>query len=499
MRAVSRDRSVDGLLDSIEQAVQTGNLREAQPLLEKVAKKHPPRDAMARLAQLCRRAGMPDRAIALLHPYVFPPPRAPQEANDAEKLEYAASLSRVGLPSEAIELIESVRADAPEKLLYRAYAEIRRWDYAASLPWLKRFLAHDEALPYQRIAARVNLAAGLVVEREHEKAAHLLRELLRDTSLRGNQLLCGNVLEIATENLILQGRYAEARRTLEKAAKMLSLAPGIHAFAVRKWEAVLDLAQSKRKLEGLRTVRREARRIRHWEAIRDCDRFRAMFLKEEALVQRLLAGTREPAFRRRLAQDLGLSSTEARFAWRGESETPPAWPAALVLDVKTGETNAPEKLKVGSMLHRFVAAVSSDLYRPLEVALLFRDVYRDERYHPESSPQRIYQLVRSLRAWLEKNEFPVELKEYAGAYALRCRNASACLWLGEASTGPEAKQTQYLVVLRERFGSDLFSAEQVAKQLGISARSALRVITEGRDANAIERVRVGKSTRYRMP
>src|SRR5262249_8339245 len=110
-------------------------------------------------------------------------------------------LTKLGAPDEALELLQAPRTRAePRAWFYEAAARIARWEYREAIALLTRFLRHSGSAPYDRVIARVNLASGLVYEREYLKASYLIAELLRETGERRLELLHANVLQLAAYN-----------------------------------------------------------------------------------------------------------------------------------------------------------------------------------------------------------------------------------------------------------------------------------------------------------
>ena len=50
-----------------------------------------------------------------------------------------------------------------------------------------------------------------------------------------------------------------------------------------------------------------------------------------------------------------------------------------------------------------------DFYRPLRAYELFDLIYKNERFNPESSPNKIYQLVHRTQALLNLSQVPLEI------------------------------------------------------------------------------------------
>lgn len=491
--------SVELPLEPLTRKIQTGKLAEARAELVTLLRKKVPRESLVAFAGLCRRSGLAEKGVRLLHPIVHPAARRPVEATPDEKTEYAACLTILGAQDEALELLATVDpARCPAAYLARAYAEIRNWNYGESIEPLRAFAAHPKTKPYEKRIAKVNLVAALVQEGEHRRALPLLGELLHDASIRKNKLLTANLLEIATENLVRLKRYPEAAKSADKAGELLEGAPGIYEFFTRKWKAVLALAtgvsDGRARLDA---IRNEAWEKAYWESARDCDRYEVLLTGNPELLTRLLVGTPFPAFRRRIERELKAAPEPAkRYGWRGTTGgegKPSHW-----LDLGSGESNRPGRLRVGGTLHRFLLGLASDFYRPIETATLFRIVYPGEFYHPEGAPHRVHQLVVEARRFFSKGGFPIALEAQNGSYRLRFESPRACLWLSPGPTADASRPRLLLEKLRGRFEARAFTSEQAMALTDLSQRSAVRLLGEAVRDGLLVREREGKQIRYRF-
>jgi len=150
----------------------------------------------------------------------------------------------------------------------------------------------------------------------------------------------------------------------------------------------------------------------------------------------------------------------------------------------------------GQLLHRLVAILASDLYRPFSTPSLYGLLYPGEAYNPQSSPLRVRQVLKRLRRWLVARRLPLKVAEERGSYRLVA--SAPCtlrLYLGAA---PSDRQSLVLERLREAWPDAAFSAADAGRLLGVSARTALRGIESAIEDGALEKVRQWRSTRYRF-
>ena len=277
-----------------------------------------------------------------------------------------------------------------------------------------------------------------VLKRRHVPAEALLRGLLHETSVRKLWLLLGNSLELSAANFVMQRELGKAGAMLEKAERLLERSATSGEFFVRKWQAIraLGLAPSDesawRPVEG---IREEARERGHWETIRDCDRFLALFTADTSLATHVWFGTPYGGFRSRLVADFGTGLVLPRsYRWRlGKEEG-----AAPRIDLRTGEIDGGRgTLKTGTSIHRLLLALAADFYRPFRIASLHFTLFSDRFFDPQSSLHRVHGQVRLLRAWLAEHGLPLEVRHEKGYYRLGARRPivlevhtgeSVCTW-----------------------------------------------------------------------
>ncbi|NJL24505.1 MAG: hypothetical protein HC902_04610 [Calothrix sp. SM1_5_4] len=137
-----------------------------------------PRERRQYLAQICRRAGLIDRGLRVLHPIVRLPRPGEAPPSPGELCEYAVLLSRNGSIREAITLLNSSDAAmAPDARLYLGFCHVSNWDYADAV---NDFTAFLESGPedYIRLVAQVNLVAALIATERYSKAKSLIHRSL---------------------------------------------------------------------------------------------------------------------------------------------------------------------------------------------------------------------------------------------------------------------------------------------------------------------------------
>lgn len=482
-------------LETLEEWIRSGRGDQARLELSRYSKGKVPRALALPLAGLSRRLGVPGIGIRLLNPLVRPTRVSPASASPEECAEYAALLSRIGANTEALGLLDTLAEEkCASALLYRAFALVAEWEYEASIPILERYVSRSELSDYQRLIGKVNLAAALVHGEHVEEAARLLDALLGETTKSGLKLLHGNCLELSAQNAILARRWKEAVECLARADRALDEAGGLDHFFVDKWRAISRFLKEgdAAARRGLRALREEAHRRRHWETARDCDYYQAIRSDDEELLAHLYFGTPFPGFRRRLvAKGWPESAPPERYRWSlGNGR-------GLVFLLEEGRAEKSRaRLKPGQLLHRLLAALCSDFYRPLRIATLSARLFPGEYYNPLSSPVRVRQAVKRLRHWTRSSSVPFFIVETSSEYRLMSRKACAVIVSGSVVAG--ARDEIWLNRFKETHQGVEFSAEQVFPLVSANPRTVLRVLSKAVRDGRLRRVGAARATRYRF-
>lgn len=487
------------LLQGADLAIREGRASEARKALKKIGRRRVPRSLAVTAASLARRVNLAVMGTQILHPLVRPASRSAVPATSAERAEYAALLTYLGASDEALELLEKTSAsDAPQVLLFRAFALFAQWNYRDAIEPLTRYLDAPELAPYQRLVGKVNLAAALVIERRFDESRDLLDSLRDETKRQQHRLLYANVLELSAQNAVYMSRWPDAEAWLDEAGKLLADSPGLSELFVRKWQVILRMLRdgmSKSSASELDVIRKDALERRHWETARECDLFQAIATRDEALAAHVHFGTPFPHYRGRIrALYPSAPAYSGDYSWRlGDA---PGTARRPELDIVEGAFGA-ARLKPGQAMHKVLLALSSDFYQPFRLATLFGWLFRGEYFDPGSSPARVFRLITRTRAWLRANRVPLTIEDMQGGYRFQARGALT-LRVGEAPAVGASAPDPVVLRLKRRFPTEPFSATDAAGALGKSPRSAIRLL-QGPIARG-ELVREGAAalTRYRF-
>ncbi len=474
--------------------MRDGRESDTQSVLQTLLDEGVPREAYGKVVALCRRANLPLLGLKLLHPLVRPSGKSATSATDQERAEYAACLAYLGAVEEAMTILRALDpVQLPKVRLYLVLALFGQWDYAAAIPHLIEHLKVTTD-PYARLVAMTNLADALVNEQEYRKATDVFRELLYAAGLRKYPLVHGRAILLSAQHLTETGRWSDAEKALTAANAIFGDRQGIQGFLVRKAATVLNYLKEKGQgtsLQALEAARQESATMGYWEGVRDCDRVQALVTHDRNLFIKLYAGTPYLGFRRRLAKEFGEEpAIDEEYLWVLAGTSPP------ILDLERGKTAASEvKLKVGQVVHRLLSCLASDFYRPFRLAVLHHHLHPDEFFNPLSSPGRVRETLKRLRSWFEQAGLPLEITQSESEYRLQATGPCAI----RVRVGSESgRQGLLMERLREKWPDGGFSAKEAGDLLGVSTRTAQRLLQEEVREDRLERQGRGGAITYRF-
>jgi len=490
-------KSAKNLLDSIDALIRQGHGLAAAQHLKKIKGSSLNAEERVQYAYLARRLSLPNLSLRLLNPIVRPTGRKKSEATPGERIEYAGALIYIGAMGEALDILNSTQSDAPNRVLLRAFSHIGQWNYAAAIPLLREYIQLSNITHYQKLVGEANLCEALNFLHD-EAAAKTIEHVLQEAEAHSYTIVRGHLLMTKTSLLVLDGKIDEAKETIDQAGAAYQSSDTIEAFFVRKWWAIVGLYEkgdTAKKLAPLQAIRKEAiGKWFQWETLRDCDFYEAICTHDPEIALYLYQGTPFESFRKRLLAyfpELKEKTAEpyVRKIPRDAFVQPP-------LEFFSGDSDLRRKLlESGKLNARLLSILSQDFYRPLRVPHLSSLLYPGEFYNPDSSAKRVREAIRRLRQWFSDEKVPLKIEEVSGDYRLAPERPVALL-LPKAELAPVA-QSPKLDLMRESEGTEMdFSVNDVCRVLGVSARTANRLIQEGIESGILSRSGAGRATRY---
>jgi tetratricopeptide (TPR) repeat protein len=480
--------SFEDLIQQCDLALRAGRAAVAAKLLRSLIPSKVPRSYRLPLARICRRCDSFALGMKLLTPVIYPEKKGSrQPPSGAELAEFAALRMKIGSVDEALAILSRIDgANVLEAPLLRAFCHMAQWDYAPATEELKNYLALGPE-PYPALVARVNLAASLISIQQFDEATDLLAKLIEDAKAGGFDRLRANCHELRSQIHLERGCDSECEQDLNSASLILTLQKTADQLYVQKWQAVLK-ARRTGSQEPLLVFKKEALARQSWENLREVD-FQLLKIKfDHKLFQHLKWGTPYKAYRERICRILEQDPNEVENHYVfGDVEG--RW-----LDLRTAKVSAGH-LNPGKQVHRLLAILLKDFYRPISVGALYADLFPGEHYNIFSSPDRVHQALRRTRRWLEQQDVLVEIKEFNGQFALRLEGPVAFV------LGPEPKAIDSQAVILERLRSAVrpdqsFSSPIVSEITELSLTSTVRFLNWALQSGYIVKSGLGRSTKY---
>lgn len=441
------------------------------------------RHELADIGKLCRRVGLVETCLKLLHSVIYPDSSLSQPASENEKLQYAAALIATGAFEEPEDILSKIdAAQDPEVLLYRAIARFTRWKYREAISFLEEFVDRPELSDYQRLMGKINLCSALLTVGDCEASIYLCDEIIEVTDRQGLSLLNCFALEVKAEALIWLQQIGESRDCLDLAAALLKKSGNASSLWGRKWKAVGLLLENKKGagLRALKTVARDAKMQRDWETLRECTLISGVFTSNEQEVSQVYYGTPYDHYRKRALKlirfakgdESSLLTNSLLLGSTLKGESPPV--EMDLVNLKVGAQSLP--IKCASSDHRLLGFLILDVFRPLPATQLHEMLYPGEYYNPFSSKHRLDEAIRRLRRKIESSGafIPVCCHSQYKLNFLKPVLVKANDFLRQSSDPYDL----YANLLRTHFTDRRFSSKDVAKVLSCSQRKAQRVLAE---------------------
>jgi hypothetical protein len=490
---------------AIEASVVTGQHEQARQLLNALNPKLIPREWAPRIAQLANRVHFALYALKVLYRFIAPEnPLHSVPATDQEKMIYAYALCLLGAVDEALQIFSDIDTELlPEAAFLKALTYFRHWNYAASVPLLKEYLASENLLPYRRLLGEINLVLALVFNNQFAEA--LERAPALETACREGQyrLLLGNCHELKAQAHFFLRNYDQALSDLDVAERLLQGQQGLYSLFVEKWKCLSALFKkpSPESLAAVKAVQKKALTLDDHETVRECELFCAVATEDQNLLRKVIMGTPSEFYRHRARMLFGKPFRQlGQFVWIiGES------PSAEVPSLQNGEPpfdfNPYEKrggeaaLYNSPQLLALFDALSTDFYRPVHLGGLFKQIYPEEKFNPYSSPGRILQLLKRLDQWFTKHQIPLLVEFKKSEFRLNARRSVRISIQRGKKLSPPADRWQEV---RAAFSGRAFSTAQVAALLNVSNSVAQRLVKRGIADDILAASGRGRGVKYRF-
>lgn len=459
-----------------------------------------PETALAAIANLAWRVNQPQIGLRLILPWLKKSVELRTEVDPEIRAEYAGCLLEVGALSESKMMLKDVSRQSPRARFYQALLAFKEWDYGSAVPLLESYL-ETLAPSYHRFVVQVNLASAYVVNRQLEKAEQLCAALHKELAEKNHNLLLGNSLEIASTIFYQRRQHEKALELLARSEALLSETKNMGWLYCKKWELINHMALARhedllRLNHSVEKLTQTAAQMQSWETAREIDFHWALASRNISLLSRVYFGSPMPKYREQVllrAQERTLDLSEVEgYVFTNESHEPKKiWPMEDLI------------LEDGESLHswlpkKLLLTLLSDFYAPFRTGNLFSLLFEHEHYDPDSSPDKVFQVVRRLREEIGA-KLGLKLDYSDNGYRLTLGHSHGIrVSRMSIEIGERNRAAVYAWILRQRMGPRLISSSDLSDHLGTSTRSSNRVLKELVDQNYAEKLGRGRATRYKL-
>ncbi len=476
----------DELLVNCDALIKAGKISAVAEKIRALNFSQVPRKYRQLLGKICRRSGLIEMGLRLLHPIIRNEKPLELPASPLEICEYAVLLSRNGSLQEALVLLNSVDPRiAPDAHLYQGFCHVSQWNYAEASIQFEKFLA-SPADSYSKLIARVNLVAASIANGQLELADHLLNETMSMAKENHALRLMGNCFELRAQIAFFRGEFPKARSELARALEVLAQTGSYDQLLIQKWQTTM-LAIETKDLDPLQKFAAEALQRKHWESLRDVDFYRLKIKYERTVFDHLNFGTPSTFYCRRVQMEFAQSPSEF-YVFGIESDR--------ILDLQTGQSPGADEIS-GKKVHQMIAALLRDFYAPCNIGTLFAELYPHEYFNIESSPVRVRQILRRTRRWLEGNAIPAVIEESNGSYKFVITGRFG-VRIPFQREGTDCMVSAWQKILKAFQTEPQFTAEQACESLQISRTSFHRLSVWAVENNLLLKVGRNRATAYKI-
>lgn len=470
--------------ERFEAALNQGQMQLVAKALAEFNPDEVPRAWRLPLATISRRAGLANIGLRLLSPVMRPPAPHLADPSPAEAAEYAILLQRNGLLHEALDLLEHIpTAQAPEVLLFKAFCHFSTWDYEAAVPLLEEYTAQ---LPsgIETVPAHSHLASAYLTTGRYAEARELLNRIL--PVAEANPRLAASCLELKAQLAFHLRDLGAAKRHIEESFGLLRRNGGITDPYSSKWHAAIA-AHEARSVQPLRNYREQAIRRQDPEAVRETDFLILQMAFNQEEFNFLYFGTPFEAYRSRLRLTLGRAPFSPELILGDEQAT-------ARLDLLTGEIAGYAGMSQGSKVHQLFDVLFRDFYRPCSIGRLFDGLFPGEPFDVEHSPDRVHQVLRRARRYLEASNLPMVITSYQGNFAAQITGHLG-VRIPLERPRPDVNSIQ-IQRLRAHFQGEPFSAREAREALALSPAEFKRLAAWGVESGVLEKLGASSATVY---
>jgi hypothetical protein len=272
--------------------------------------------------------------------------------------------------------------------------------------------------------------------------------------------------------------FVLARNAVELALRQSDGDRNSSGFFANKLKLILDGLESER-LEPFAELRALAAANCQWNALREADLYSLKVHFEPPRFLHLYFGSPQPGFRDRIFRELGR---------RPEQETFVLGPAsAACFDLSSGKIDDQQGLRANFKCHQLMAVLLRDFYQPNQIAGLHAALFPEEHFNISTSPDRVHQIIRRTRRWLESKHIPADILCDQEFYSLKILGRFSFRVPRECA--PNDLFHLQIERLKAAFTENaVFSAAHIQRELGISTTSTHRLLRKAIELGELQRI-----------
>jgi hypothetical protein len=394
--------SIRQKIETIDKLIREANIKEAIVQFQHFENQKPPREFLLEVSNLARRLNKPFQILKWLHPLVRTEHLISEQATDAEASLYAIGLVRIGAYREAKDILDKLPLNLAEVQLGLIQLNGFQWKYQKMIRPLKRYMKLVPTDSYVYSIAQLNMLTALVDKEDWQACDAHAEHFLNIATEKKYTLLKANALETYAQSKIRQQDFSAATELLNEAGSILRNSGSRYDLFVKKWKLIIDILRSKNECTAeVVNLQIEAQAKSEFETVRELDFYYALARQDQSLFQKVYCGTRFETYRRRMKQKYAQDT-----AFLKEFAIPftdnPNFQGAM-------QNFSSSSLELSVSAEKMLKIVLSDFYRPIQLGEVFRDLYPDEYFNPNTSKDRLYKVFSRLKQELQSQDSPIDI------------------------------------------------------------------------------------------
>jgi len=462
--------------------------------LMRLPRANAPTEVLSKIANIAWRINRPAIGLKILFPEIRRRENLKERQDPDILTEYAGCLLEIGALTEAKMMLRDLGTVSLRSKFYLSLLLFKEWNYQGAIPVLESYLSQ---LPddYHKLVVQVNLAAAYVIVGKLEEANALFAGLIPRLQKEGHFLLLGNCYEIQSQIPFYMADHQQALKILEESEKLLAGSKNMGWLYCKKWQFINRLSLAGSTNEELDVLSQDLKvtavRMASWETLRELDLYTAIYSRDADLANHVYFGSPQAIYRTRVQSMTGDLELAGEHTWISST----GGHAASLYDLE----NVLGDSSTSFLVKKLLLILTSDFYAEFRTGQLFSQIFEGEFYNPETSPDRVFQLVRRLRAWFEVLNWKCRIDSKGGGYRLAFEeNHGIVIARKLIESPPHDKVTSIELKLKKKFKDLHFTSKDAGEALSCSTRSANRLLKDLRSKGRVEVSGKARFARFKL-